>query len=53
METIRPNLIIPARKVQPSRRLGLPPEATIGMTAIRETRTAIRGFIEIIVSINL
>ena len=48
METIMRNLIIPAVNVQPSRTLGLSEdEISIGMTR-RETKTAKRGFIDMI-----
>jgi hypothetical protein len=53
METTRPNLTMPARKVQASRRLGFRPEAIMGITATSETSTARRGFIEVMVSIDI
>lgn len=51
MEAIMANLMIAAVNVQASRTLGFRLEASTGMTS-RETRTAISGFIDIIVIIG-
>ena len=49
IESTRPNLMMPARKVAPSLRLGLRPSNAIGSTATRETiaaRTGVKLVIE-------
>ena len=43
METTRPNFMMPAMKVAPSRRFGERPKRVIGSTAIRDTRAANTG----------
>jgi hypothetical protein len=52
METTRPNFMMPARKVEASRRFGFLPKAVMGITAARDTRTARSGFMEVLVSME-